>query len=340
MRKRIRTGKEQRKMEKIGSSKVAVQPMSMGTWAIGGGIQWGSSDDVMSEQAIRCALEQGIAWIDTAPAYGFGHSEEIVGKAIRENRKDVFLATKCGLQWYEEKGSLQIRRDGKALYRDLSASGVRRDLEYSLRRLQTDYLDLYLVHWQSEAEPFIPIEETMGELLRLKKEGKILGIGVCNVTPEQIREYLKWGKLDVIQQKYSMLNRDAEALLPLCRENDIVLQLYSPLEQGLLTDQAAREITLVPGNTRYNNVWWKPENRKQVISMLEGWKDLCSKYECAISNLVIAWTIARSENFNILCGARKPEQVKENAGGLRVALDREDIERMTLESDAVIAGKI
>lgn len=313
--------------------------MSMGTWAIGGGEQWGQNDDAISMKAIEAAIDNGINWIDTAPAYGFGHSEELVGKVLAGKRDKVYLATKGGLQWYEDAGQLHLKKDGLSVYRDLSAAGLRRDLELSLKRLNTDYIDLYLTHWQSEAEPFVSVEETMGELMKMKEEGLIGGIGVCNVKPEQIKEYLMYGKLDVIQQKYSMLTRDAESLLPLCEEHQITLQTYSPLEQGLLTDSSARNMSSIRGNIRTNNVWWKEENRKNVIQMLDGWSDLCEKYNCPMSNLVVAWTMKRSKYFNVLCGARKVEQIVENAGSLKVCLSDEDYERMTKDCDQVIAGK-
>lgn len=323
----------------IGNSKVAVGPMSMGTWAIGGGQQWGESDDELSMATVKEAIKQGVTWIDTAPAYGFGRSEEVVGKAIKDIREKVFLANKCGLQWYSESGQLHLKKDGRSVYRDLSAAGLRRDLEYSLKRMDTEYFDLYLTHWQSDKEPLVSIEETMTTLMDMKEEGKIHAIGICNVTEDQIRDYCKYGKVDVVQQKYSMLTRDAEALLPVCEEFGIILQTFSPLEQGLLTDQANRDIQIVPGNTRYTNVWWKEENRGNVINMLEGWKDLCEKYNCVMSNLAIAWTIKHNARFNVLCGARKPFQIAENAGALHVTLDDADYKRMSTDIDAVIAKR-
>jgi len=130
---------------KIGKSQLDASVLSMGSWAIGGGSWWGENDDEISIKAIHKSLEYGVNWIDTAPVYGFGHSEEIVGKALKGKRDKAILSTKCGLQWYKEKGSKHFSRDGHEVYRDLSPEGIRRDLEYSLKRLDTDYIDVYYI---------------------------------------------------------------------------------------------------------------------------------------------------------------------------------------------------
>ncbi len=322
---------------KIGKSGITTPAIGMGTWAIGGGTWWGENDDSVSIKAIDCALEQGITWIDTAPVYGFGHSEEVVGKALKGKREKVILSTKCALQWENEAGSFHFSRDGHAVYRDLSATGIRRDLENSLRRLQTDYIDVLYTHWQSVEPCPTPIQETMGELEKMKKEGKIRAIGASNVNASQIEEYLKYGQLDVIQEKYSMVDRKLEKiLLPLCESHDISVQAYSPLEQGLLTGKIGMDYVVKPGEVRDNRKWWVPENRKLVLEMLAGWSDLCKKYESTLGNLVIAWTIARSENINVLCGARKMEQVSENVKAGNIVLEKADMQRMTDDADRII----
>ena len=321
----------------IGKSGIKTPRISMGTWAIGGGTWWGDNDDRESVRAIQCALDSGVKWIDTAPVYGLGHSEEVVGKALHGQRDKAILSTKCGLQWGSTNGTFHKMIEGTAIYRDLSAKGIRKSLEESLRRLNTDYIDVLYTHWQSEEPDFIPIEETMGELMKMKKEGKIRAIGASNVNINDIEEYLKFGQLDVIQEKYSMLDRKAEMLLlPFCETHNISVQAYSPLEQGLLTGKVSAETKLRPGDVRNNNIWWKQGNRDKVVDMLRSWKPLAEKYGCTIGNLVIAWTVMRSDSINMLCGARKTEQVSENVKAGLLQLDKEDYERMLKDSDEVI----
>lgn len=330
-------------MEKrtIGKSGIEVSAMAMGAWAIGGGITWGENDDEESIRSIHCALDSGITWIDTAPAYGLGHSEEVVGRALKGRRDKVVVSTKCGLQWYDGEGTLHMKRDGAVIMRNLSPKSIRRDLEKSLKRLDTDYIDVYYTHWQSVEPFFIPVQETMAELMKMKQEGKIRAIGASNVTVDHMKEYLKYGQLDVIQEKFSMVDRKAEIeLLPFCEENGLTLQAYSPIEQGLLTGKVGLDYKIRPGEVRDNKKWWKPENHKLVLEMFEGWGDLTKKYQASIGNLVIAWTMARSKNLNVLCGARKIPQVQENVKAAEITLEKADFDRMTADADAIIAKSV
>lgn len=323
----------------IGKSGIQVSSMGMGTWAIGGGTWWGENDDDRSVEAIHRALDGGITWIDTAAVYGFGHSEEVVGRALKGRRDKVVLSSKCGLQWENHNGTFHFSLDGRDVYRDLSAAGLRRDLENSLRRLGTDYIDVYYTHWQSVGPAAVPISETMGELMKMKQEGKIRAIGASNVEVHHLEEYLKCGQLDVIQERYSILDRRVEAeLLPFCREHGITLQTYSPLEQGLLTGKIGMDYQIKPGEVREKRKWMRPESRRLAIDMLEKWKDLTEKYGCTVGNLVIAWTMARSKNFEVLCGARKTEQVEENLKAADLSIEEKDLARMAADADAAIAA--
>ncbi|WP_101696713.1 aldo/keto reductase [Clostridium minihomine] len=324
------------KTRKIGQSDLEAGILSLGAWAIGGGSWWGENDDELSIKTIHSALDKGLTWIDTAPVYGFGHSEEVVGKALKDRRSRAILSTKCGLQWRNQQGSDSFSRDGHEVYRNLSAQSIRQDLEDSLRRLQTDYIDIYYTHWQAR-KGGASIEETMTELLKMKQEGKIRVIGASNVNTAHLDEYLKYGRLDVIQEKFSMVDRRIESeLLPYCEEHQITLQTYSPLEQGLLTGKIRMDYVIPAGSVHENKFWWIAENRKLVIDMLNGWSDLTEKYGCAMGNLVIAWTAARSEQINVLGGARKLEQVEENAKAGDLILDKADLDRMTRDADAII----
>lgn len=323
---------------RIGKSDLYASILSMGAWAIGGGTWWGDNDDNISIKSIHKSLEYGVNWIDTAPVYGFGHSEEIVGKALKGRRDKAILSTKCGLQWYDEGGTKHFSKEGYNVYRDLSPKALRRDLEYSLKRLNTDYIDIYYTHWQSVEPSFTPIEESMNELMKMKKEGKIRAIGASNVSLDNLKEYVKYGQLDVIQEKYSMLDRRIEnELLPFCENNGIILQAYSPIERGLLTGKIKSDYKPQPGEARENSKWWLPENIELANNMLSKWQDLTEKYNCSLVNLVINWTILQSDNINVLCGARKLEQVEENVKSTTFTLEADDVKRMTLDADEIIA---
>ena len=279
----------------IGRSGIEVPFLGMGTWAIGGGAWWGDNDDALSVKAIQTAVEQGIQWIDTAPIYGLYHSETVVGEAMKHiDRDKVVLSTKCGLEWRHETPVLHKVVDGTAVYRDLSAQSIIEDVEDSLRRLGTDHLDVLYTHWQSPDLGLYPLEETVEAMMKLKEQGKIRAIGASNVTADLIRGYCRYGQLDVIQEKYSLLTRRIEKqLLPTCKELGVSVQAYSPLEQGLLTGKVTMDTTYPEGSTRNTNPCFQPARRMQAIRLLDSWSDLCEKYHCTKAQLVIALT-ARS----------------------------------------------
>lgn len=321
------------KTRKIGKSALDASVLSLGAFAIGGGSWWGENDDKLSIRVIHKALDGGINWIDTAPVYGFGHSEELVGKALKGRRDKVIIATKAGLQWYNKKGLKHFSKDSNNVYKDLSPEGIRRDLEYSLKRLNTDYIDVYFTHQQSE---IVATKEVMHQLMTLKKEGKIRAIGASNASLDDLKEYVAYGQLDVIQEKYSMLDRKLEdAIIPFCEENDITVQAYSPIERGLLTGNIKPGHTPKPGDARDNKKWWTPGNQYLVANMLDGWKDLAAKYDCTLGNLVINWTIRQSDQMNVLIGARKLPHIEENLQAASLNLEEEDLARMTRDADRV-----
>lgn len=327
-------------MEKrqIGASGIQASVLGLGCWAIGGGSWWGENDDSTSIATIHRAVELGINWIDTAPAYGFGHSETVVGKALKGLQRDkVLISTKCGLQWYDDGGELHVVKDGHPIRRDLSPKAIRRDLELSLKHLDTDYIDIYYTHWQCMTYGLVPVAETLGELERMKQEGKIRAIGASNVNLQVLKDYVQAGQLDVIQEKFSMLDRKPEKeLLPFCQEHGIMLQTYSPIEQGLLAGKISNDYKPKPGEVREGKFWWRPENIPEVNKMLAGWSDLTEKYNCTMANLVVKWTSMVSPNMNVLCGARKLSQIEDTAKSPDVPLTQEDFLRMKQDADALI----
>ena len=325
------------RMRKIGTTDIEASVVALGAWAIGGGPWWGESDDQQSIDAIHAALDAGVNMIDTAPVYGWGRSEEVVGKAIKDRRDLVVLATKCGLWWHDDSGPLFFQLDGYTVRRYLRPDAIRKELEDSLQRLQTDYIDLYQTHWQSTEQDNDPISETMECLLQLKKEGKIRAIGASNVDVTQMKEYQATGVLDAIQPRYSMLDRAIEKeILPHCIDQNISTLVYSPLEQGLLTGAISMDQTFSPGEYRNNIPWFKPDNRQKVLNMLDGWKPLAKKYNCNLAQLVIAWTVEQPGVTHALCGARKVEHSKQNGVGGSLALESDDIK--TMRSDVESLG--
>lgn len=245
----------------------------------------------------------------------------------------MVVETKCGIVW-EREGSLFNKVGDRQLYKNLSPDSIRKEVDASLQRLGIDYIDIYMTHWQSVPPFFTPIAETVGVLNELKAEGKIRSIGAANVDVSHIREYLKHGELDIIQAKYSILDRALETeLLPLCREHGIVVQVYSPLEQGLLTGTITRDY--VPGGARANKLWFQRENMLRVIDMLEQWQPLCDKYHCAVPTLALAWILRQSELISILSGATSPEQVRENVAALSITLTDDDALLMRQMAEAL-----
>ncbi|MFP4171697.1 MAG: aldo/keto reductase [Candidatus Hydrogenedentota bacterium] len=325
----------------IGDSKLRASVIGLGTWVTGGGQIWGEDpEDDASIRAIQASLDKGVNLIDTAPAYGFGRSEKVVGKAIQDRRDKVVLATKCGLWWQDKRGSFFVENfDGKTLYRSLRPDTIRIEIEDSLRRLRTDYIDLYQVHWPAIEPDKTPIEETMACLNQLKDDGKLREIGVSNVSVDELKEYARHGSIASNQLRYSMLYRvPEEDMLPFCAENNIATLTYMSLEQGLLTGKVGMDRDFGEGELRSNedwNPWFKKANRPAILEMLDDWKGLTSKYECTLAQLAIAWTAAQHGVTHVLCGARTPEQALDNAAAGGLELDEADVDRIRNDVEAL-----
>ncbi|NCC13509.1 MAG: aldo/keto reductase [Spirochaetia bacterium] len=307
---------------KLGNTDMEIPALALGTWAIGGGDSWGESDDALSIKTIHRSLELGVTFIDTAPAYGNGLSEDLLGKALQGRRSSCILATKCGLVWgADDDGSVHKSRDGVVIRRNLSPRSIQKQVEESLVRLKTDHIDLLLTHWQSIEPFFTPIEETVEALEALQKEGKIRSYGACNVELDHLKEYQKHGKPALIQERYSMLTRNKAELASYCAEQGITFQAYSPLERGLLTGKASEQVI---GSAKTSISWFEPGKRERVQAMLHSLEGMAQKYHATVGNLVIAWTKQAYPTMNVLCGARKPEQMEENAKALSLTITSKD----------------
>jgi methylglyoxal reductase len=326
------------KYMKIGKSGIDVSVVGIGAWAIGGDGNWGPSDESESIRTIHKAREKGITLVDTAPGYGFGHSEEVVGKALQGQRHDYVLTTKGGIRWDISEGAFHMERDGIRTVRNTKPERLAEGIEQSLKRLKTDYLDIFIVHWQALPEFPVPISETMGFLMKLKEEGKIRAIGASNLNREQFLEYVKNGDLDIIQEKYSMLDRvNGEKFFDLCDKYNVTFQCYSPLERGILTGKYTLDTPVTMGFAKQRIKWYQKENLVKIVELTEKWRPLCEKYKCTMTHLVIAWTSAQGngKNVNVLVGARKAVQAEENAGGGDISLDEEDILSMRKDMEFI-----
>lgn len=320
---------------KLGKTGKDISKIGLGTWAIGGGPAWGGDRDLQSSiDTIRECPKLGINLIDTAPGYNFGNSEVILGKALAGmNREDVSIITKCGIVWTRE-GSLFNKVGDTQLYKNLSKESILEEIELSLERLGTDYIDVYMTHWQSVEPCFTPISETMEVLNELKAKGKIRAIGAANATPEHIKEYLKYGELDIVQAKYSILDRGIEKdLLPICKENNVTLQAYSPLEQGLLSGCMPRDY--IPTGAQCNKRWFQSKEMQKAMDMMDAWKPLCEKYNCTIANLALAWILAQGDFINLLSGSTTVDQIKQNVKSAELELSKEDIQKMREMAESI-----
>ena len=248
----------------IGGSGISASAVGLGTWAIGGWM-WGGTDERQSIAAIQASIDAGISLIDTAPAYGMGLAETIVGKAIAGRRDKVVLVTKCGLVWHVNEGAYFFHQDGKPVHRYLGAASIRYEVEESLKRLGTDYIDHYVTHWQDATTP---IAETVETLVRLKDEGKIRSIGASNVSPEDLVAYIATGALDAIQEEYSMVRREIETtLLPLCRTSAVSVLSYSSLALGLLSGKVGPERVFAGDDQRKGNPRFSQANREKIARL-------------------------------------------------------------------------
>ncbi len=313
------------RMLNIGKTDIKISVIGFGAWAIGGWM-WGGAEQKQSLRAIDAALASGINLIDTAPAYGKGLSEKIVGKAIKNKRDQVVVATKCGLVWHVQKGTHFFDYPGgEKVHKYLGPESIRYEVEQSLSRMGIEYIDLYQTHWQDETTP---IEETMDTLMNLKKEGKIRAIGASNATLAQLKQYQHAGQLDADQEKYSFIDTDIEKVLPWCRKNHVTMLAYSPLGQGLLTGKLSPEREFEGDDLRRGNPRFSAQNRKKTQEVLaKQVEPIAQKYDLTIAQLSVAALVSQ-EGVAALCGARNQSQAEENAKAGEVLIEKEDVQNI------------
>lgn len=313
----------------LGKSDLKVSAITFGAWAIGGWM-WGGSERKDAIDAIRASYDQGVTSIDTAPIYGQGLSEEIVGEAIQGiPRHKIQILTKFGMRWDEPSGDFAFSSTDNAgkpieVYKNGRRESIVKECEDSLRRLRTDYIDLYQIHWPDITTP---IEETMEAVSGLLKQGKIRAAGVCNYSAEQMAIAEKVVSLASNQVPYSMVERTIEReLVPYCLENDKAIIAYSPLQRGLLTGKIRPGHQFAPGDHRPSTKFYKPENINVTNEFLDKLRPLAREKDATLSQIVLRWTIEQPGITVALAGARNAEQAIENAGATKMQLSNAELE--------------
>ncbi|WPU96838.1 aldo/keto reductase [Mucilaginibacter sabulilitoris] len=327
---------------RLGETKLAVSAITFGAWAAGGWM-WGGNDDKEAIEAMRAAYDLGITSIDTAPIYGQGKSEELVGEAIKGLQRDkVQILTKFGMRWDFAKGDFFFKsQDNNGndidIYKYAGKESIILECENSLKRLDTDYIDLYQIHWPDSTTP---IEETMEAILRLKEQGKIREAGVSNYDVKQMAIAEKVIKLASNQVPFSMVNRGIEdELIPYCIENKKAILAYSPMERGLLTGKLKPGQTFGEGDHRAGNKYFKEENIRRTNEFLAKIKPLADEKNATLGQLVIRWTINHPGITIALVGARNAEQAKQNAKAIDIHINGEEMEFINNQlSDLEIVG--
>lgn len=313
---------------KLGNTDLELSVVTFGAWAAGG-MMWGGTEQNDSVNAIRAAYGMGVTTIDTAPVYGMGFSEKIVGEAIKGIPRDkVQILTKYGLSWDTSVGEFyfdSVSNEGKPvkIYRNARKETIIKECETSLKFLGTDYIDLYQIHW---SDPTTPVSETMEAVAKLIEQGKIRYAGVCNYPINLMEEAEKYISLASNQVPYSMVKRGIEAdIIPYCLEKGKGILAYSPLQRGLLTGKMKPGYTFQPNDTRAGQIWYKNENIVKINAFLQKLVPLAEAKNATISQIVIRWTLEQPGITIALVGARNVSQAKQNAGAGDIYLSKEEL---------------
>lgn len=299
----------------IGRTGLLVNPIGLGSNAVGGHNLFPNLNDETGKEIVRAAIQNGINFIDSAFIYGMGRSEELIGEVLKEfnTRQDMIIAT---------KGAHKIE-DGKVIV-DNSPKFLRETVENSLRRLQTDYIDLFYIHFPDEGTPK---DEATGTLSRLKEEGKIRAIGVSNFTMDQLTEANKDGNLEVIQSGYNLFKREAENdLIPFCAKHQISFIPYFPLASGLLTGKFNKDSIIEDGRSK--NPLFQGEVYIRNLEKIESLRSIANDKKAEVSSIVLAWYLAQNTIDTVIPGAKKPEQVLRNLKALEVELTVEEMQEI------------
>lgn len=306
---------------------IMLSPITYGAFAIGGWF-WGGADEGEAVKAIQTALDNGITTIDTAPIYGMGHSENVVGNTIKGKRDSVQLLTKFGMKWDTTSGDFAFDTKDNAgtpvkVYKFNGRQSVIEECERSLKRLQTDYIDLYQMHWPDSTTP---IEETMEALDLLKQQGKIKAAGVCNCPINLLQRAVKILPVSTNQVGYSMVNRGIEKeLVPFCLENNIGILPHTSLQKGLLTGKMKPDHQFGEGDHRASNIYFNSHNHQQVMDLLAAVQPIANERNISLAQLAINWTMQQPAVTSVLVGARNAEQMLDNVKAASFVLSAEEL---------------
>lgn len=322
----------------LGKSELKISPIVFGAWAIGGSA-WGGNDDQQALEAIKTSFDLGVTSIDTAPIYGYGHSETLVGKALKElGRDQVEVLTKFGINWKTTKGEFYFDGEGHGKKYKVHAyagrDGIIQEVEDSLQRLGTDYIDLLQIH---RPDATTKIEETMEVLKELQQQGKIRAIGMSNHTVKKMKRADKIIDLASTQSPYSMVYRKIEKdIIPYALEDNVGILAYSPLQRGLLTGKITPGYQFKGDDHRPGTKWFKEPNLSRTNEFLQKIKPIADDHGVPLAQLVINWTIERPGITAALVGARNSEQAAENAKSMSFKLSEEEIKKINSELDKVV----
>ncbi|CAI2698429.1 Aldo/keto reductase [Apilactobacillus kunkeei] len=299
-------------MVKIGKSNVESTPLGLGTNAVGGNNLFPNLKDETGIQIVKTGLDSGITLLDTAFAYGMGHSEELIGQAIKGyDRSKFVIATKAAQDTSD--GDVKINNNPQFL---------KKSVDDALKRLQTDYIDIFYIHFPDDQTPK---DEAVAALNEMKQEGKIKAIGVSNFSLDQIKEANKDGLVDVVEDQYSLLHRDAETeMFDYLRENNISFVPFFPLASGLLTGKYSEVVDFPENDIRHGNPDFTGERFKKIVEKVNNLKPLADKHGITTAQLVLAWYIKNPDVTVVIPGAKRPEQVESNAKALNVSLSDEE----------------
>jgi aryl-alcohol dehydrogenase-like predicted oxidoreductase len=305
---------------RLGDTDLLLTTVGLGTWAMGGPWQygWGPQDDDDAIAAILAALDKGINWIDTAPVYGLGHSEELVGQALKMTGHKPYIATKCGLLWNNKREKVA----------NLKRQSIQRECEASLKRLGVETIDLYQMHWP---DPESDIEEAWEEMARLAEQGKVRYLGVSNYNIRQMERVRKIHPIASLQPPYSMLHREIEAeVLGYCAQHKIGVIAYSPMQRGLLTGKFSHErlVALAPGDHRRRMPEFQDPQFSATLVMVDQLRKIARRHGRTCAQLAVSWVLRRPEITAAIVGARRPEQITETVYASDWTLSREDIDEI------------
>jgi aryl-alcohol dehydrogenase-like predicted oxidoreductase len=304
--------------KKLGNSDLEITSLGVGAWAMGGAgwqFAWGEQDDADSIAAIHAAVDAGIDWIDTAAVYGLGHSEEVVGRTLKQLSKKPYVFTKCERRWDE---------NGK-IYGSLKAESIRQECEQSLRRLKIDVIDLYQIHWP---EPDADIEEAWTEMARLQQEGKVRWIGVSNFNVAQLKRAMKIAPVTSLQPPYSLLARRVEEeLLPFAHANRIGVIVYSPMRAGLLTGKMSKEraLKLPKDDWRSRDKDFQEPNLSRNLKLVEVLRRIGERHGRTAGEVALAWTLNNPAVTGAIVGLRRAGQVQGTVGALTFRLTPDEV---------------